>query len=103
MSGVLFLLSSLGIIDIASGKGVHGGGLLGEILSTPFVALFGPTDPLRHIAPSDNYIVIKKDLKCSPCYNPNCLKGFKCMKNITVEEVFDASKKLLSKSVKAVS
>ncbi len=40
LSGILFLLSSLGIIDIASGKGVHGGGLLGEILSTPFVALF---------------------------------------------------------------
>ncbi len=40
VSGILFLLSSLGIIDIASGKGVHGGGLLGEILSTPFVALF---------------------------------------------------------------
>jgi S-DNA-T family DNA segregation ATPase FtsK/SpoIIIE len=40
LSGILFLLSSLGIIDIASGKGVHGGGLFGEILSTPFVALF---------------------------------------------------------------
>ncbi|MFA6077237.1 MAG: DNA translocase FtsK 4TM domain-containing protein [Candidatus Paceibacterota bacterium] len=44
-SGVMFLLSSLGIIDIASGvnsAGVyrHAGGLLGEILSTPFVSLF---------------------------------------------------------------
>ena len=40
VSAVLFLLSSLGIIDIASGAGVHAGGLFGEILSTPFVALF---------------------------------------------------------------
>jgi S-DNA-T family DNA segregation ATPase FtsK/SpoIIIE len=40
LSGVLFLLSSLGIIDIASGAGNHKGGLIGEILSTPFVALF---------------------------------------------------------------
>ena len=39
-SALMFLLSSLGIIDIASGAGNHGGGLLGEILSTPFVALF---------------------------------------------------------------
>ena len=40
ISALMFLLSSLGIIDIASGSGTHGGGLLGEILSTPFVALF---------------------------------------------------------------
>ncbi len=40
LSGALFLLSGLGIIDIASGKGIHAGGVIGEILSTPFVALF---------------------------------------------------------------
>ena len=40
LSGILFLLSGLGIIDIASGAGNHKGGLFGEILSTPFVALF---------------------------------------------------------------
>ena len=38
ISGVMFLLSGLGLIDIASGK--HSGGFLGEILSTPFVSLF---------------------------------------------------------------
>lgn len=37
-SGILFLLSGLGIIDIASG--VHSGGLLGEFASMPFVSLF---------------------------------------------------------------
>ena len=38
ISGVMFLLSGLGMIDIASGA--HAGGLLGQILSTPFVSLF---------------------------------------------------------------
>lgn len=38
MSAVLFLLSGLGIIDVASMN--HAGGLLGQILSTPFVHLF---------------------------------------------------------------
>lgn len=38
ISGIMFLLSSLGIIDIASDS--HAGGFLGRILSTPFVALF---------------------------------------------------------------
>lgn len=45
VSAVMFLLSGLGIIDIASGKNIegvyrHSGGLLGEVLSTPFVSLF---------------------------------------------------------------
>lgn len=38
ISSVLFLLSSLGIIDVVSGK--HSGGFLGSLLSTPFVSLF---------------------------------------------------------------
>lgn len=38
LSGSLFLLSSLGMIDIASGK--HSGGILGEFASVPFVSLF---------------------------------------------------------------
>lgn len=40
LSGVLFLLSGLGIIDIASGVDVHAGGLLGEFASMPFIGLF---------------------------------------------------------------
>jgi S-DNA-T family DNA segregation ATPase FtsK/SpoIIIE len=46
ISGIMFLLSSLGIIDIASGKDTatgllnHSGGLLGQILSTPLVSFF---------------------------------------------------------------
>jgi DNA segregation ATPase FtsK/SpoIIIE, S-DNA-T family len=38
ISAVMFLLSGLGLIDIASGE--HKGGLLGEILPTPLVSLF---------------------------------------------------------------
>ena len=38
VSAIMFLLSSLGIIDIAGGE--NSGGLLGEILSKPLVSLF---------------------------------------------------------------
>ncbi len=38
ISGTMFLLSGLGMIDVASRE--HAGGLLGRILSTPFVSLF---------------------------------------------------------------
>jgi S-DNA-T family DNA segregation ATPase FtsK/SpoIIIE len=39
-SGVMFLLSSLGIISIAGGAGNRSGGLLGELLSSPFISFF---------------------------------------------------------------
>ncbi len=38
ISGLTFILSGLGIIDIASGK--HSAGFLGKFMATPFVALF---------------------------------------------------------------
>lgn len=63
---------------------------IASAMGTPFIALFGSTDPKRHVMPSQNSMVIRKDLKCSPCYNPTCMKKYKCMVNITVDEVFQA-------------
>lgn len=62
-------------------------------LQIPFIALFGPTDPRRHLFPAKNYIVIKKDLSCSPCYKAKC-KNRKCMYSITSEEVLAAIDRL---------
>jgi len=63
-------------------------------VNTPFVALFGPTDHRRHLPPAKNFIVIKKDLPCSPCYKPRC-KNNECMKLINHVEVLEAVQKLL--------
>jgi lipopolysaccharide heptosyltransferase II len=61
----------------------------------PFIALFGPTDPLRHLAPTKDGVVIrKKGLSCSPCYKARC-KTRKCMRLITPEEVLEAVEGLL--------
>jgi len=67
-------------------------------VGTPFIALFGPTDPVRHVPPSKDYVVIFKsqDVKCAPCYSPRCLKNIKCMRKITVAEVFETMKPFLS-------
>lgn len=63
---------------------------------TPFIALFGPTDPKRHLPPCDTKcVIITKKLICSPCYKSRCIRGYRCMKAITVEEVFEAVKGLL--------
>lgn len=63
-------------------------------MGTPLVGLFGPTDPARHLAPAKDYILLKKDLPCSPCYKSKC-KSKKCMSLIRVEEVLEAIEKLL--------
>jgi lipopolysaccharide heptosyltransferase II len=63
-------------------------------LNTPFIALFGPTDSRRHIPPAKDYIVIKKELPCSPCYKSKC-KTKRCMEQIRPEEVLGAVEKIL--------
>ncbi|UCD55398.1 MAG: glycosyltransferase [Candidatus Omnitrophota bacterium] len=64
-------------------------------VGTPYVAFFGPTDPKRHLAPTENYAVMKKDLKCSPCYHTYCNKEHMCMRSIKPNEVYKAVLKLL--------
>ncbi|MCX5697975.1 MAG: lipopolysaccharide heptosyltransferase II [Candidatus Omnitrophica bacterium] len=61
---------------------------------TPFVALFGPTDPRRHLPLAKKFALIRKDLDCTPCYKPQCKKN-DCMQSITAEEVLAAVDKLL--------
>ena len=79
----VFITSDSAPMHIAAATGVN------------FLAIFGPTDPRRHLPSRSNCVVIKKDMMCSPCYKSRCIIGHKCMRNITVDEVFDAVKVLL--------
>ncbi len=63
-------------------------------VDTPIVALFGPTDPARHMPPAKKSVIIKKGLECSPCYKPKCKKN-KCMEMIIPEDVLYAVSQLL--------
>ena len=63
-------------------------------VGTAFIALFGPTDALRHLPPGNNYVVINKKLHCSPCYKTKC-RTKRCMVQISPAEVFEAVIKLL--------
>jgi len=65
-------------------------------VGTPTVALFGPTDPRRHVPPTFAGVILKKDVLCSPCYAARCRTiTHACMKRISVEEVFKAALGLL--------
>lgn len=59
-------------------------------METPLVALFGPTDPKRHLVPPKHYQVFWKEVQCSPCYLRTCPIGHICMKKISVQEVLDS-------------
>lgn len=63
-------------------------------VDTPFIALFGPTDPKRHLPLAKKFILIKKDTKCVPCYKTKC-RTHECMEKIEVDEVISAVEKLL--------
>ena len=70
---------------------------------TPTISLFGPCSPKQYGAFNQS-IIIYKPVYCSPCVHdfeiPPCKGNNTCMKLITVDEVFDASTKLLDKSFK---
>ncbi len=66
-------------------------------VKTPFIAIFGPTDPRRHVPPSKlKHAVLWKQPKCSPCYLKKCKLGLICMKDISVNDVLTEVKRLLN-------
>lgn len=60
-------------------------------LGTRTVALFGPTDPVRHRPYGYGHVIVKKDIKCSPCYKRECkYKNSVCMEAIYVNDVMES-------------
>lgn len=63
-------------------------------MGCPVVALFGPTAPWRTGPYGPGHKVIRADLDCSPCFKKRC-RDWICMKEIKVEEVFEAVKETI--------
>jgi len=65
------------------------------------VSIFGPVDEKVYgpYPPEENHIVIKKDLPCRPCYRnfrfPGCDNNHRCLRDITVKEVYSTVKELM--------
>jgi lipopolysaccharide heptosyltransferase II len=67
-------------------------------VDVPLIALFGPTDPKRHLVAPRRHQVFWKEIHCSPCYLRSCPIGLLCMKKITVQEVLDATLHFIKES-----
>lgn len=64
---------------------------LAAAVGVAVVALFGPTDP-RLTAPRGRRVVtITKGVPCAPCFLPRCPIDHPCMREIGVDEVFQAA------------
>lgn len=63
---------------------------LANFLGVPVVGLYGPTDPQICGPSRQPASVFKKHVPCAPCTYKTCPYDHRCLKNITVEEVFRA-------------
>ena len=64
------------------------------------VALFGPTEPKRHMPPGKDHVTLVKRIPCQPCYSGTCKNSEKllCMREISVAEVLEAVGRQLGQS-----
>ncbi|NLE64768.1 MAG: glycosyltransferase, partial [Elusimicrobia bacterium] len=68
-------------------------------VGTPAIALFGPTDPRRHLPPGNVTLIQKKGRPCQPCYRTECReKDHPCMSGISSREVYQEVKRILKET-----
>ncbi len=80
----LFLSNDSGLMHLAGAFGI------------PLVAVFGSTNPRTTSPVGEKSVVITKNVSCSPCLKKTCPTDFRCMKEITEEDVHEAAASLLN-------
>ena len=68
---------------------------IGSAVNTPTVAIFGPTDERKYGPLADKSIVLRKNLECAPCEKAQCRYNYECMRQITVNDAYEAVNKIL--------
>ncbi|HPF37861.1 MAG TPA: lipopolysaccharide heptosyltransferase II [Phycisphaerae bacterium] len=65
----------------------------------PVVTVFGSSDPAWTITRFEKERIVKLDLDCQPCMERTCpLKHHACMRDLTVDRVFDAARSALAEA-----
>jgi heptosyltransferase-2 len=80
----LLISNDMGLAHIAPATG------------TKTIVIFGPTNPVTTRPFSENGIVMRKDVECSPCMKRDCPIDHRCMEWISVDEVFQKAAELLA-------
>ncbi|MDL1967144.1 MAG: lipopolysaccharide heptosyltransferase II [Deltaproteobacteria bacterium] len=82
----LFITNDSGLMHVAAA------------LDTPQIAIFGSTDYVTTSPSSSKSQIIRVPVPCSPCLRPDCPVDHRCMKNITIDMVYDAAVKFLTEN-----
>jgi heptosyltransferase-2 len=82
----LFISNDSGLMHIAGA------------LNIPTVAIFGSTNPVTTSPIGEKIIIVRKEVPCSPCLKETCHTDFRCMKLITVDDVFSAAQNIMKHS-----
>lgn len=84
-----FVTNDSGLMHVAAG------------LATPLVAIFGSTDHIATGPFSDNAVILRKEMACSPCLQSRCPQGhLRCLEDISAQEVLLELVKIVEKTVK---
>jgi lipopolysaccharide heptosyltransferase II len=100
LAGRTSLLGSAALIARAALLVSGDSGMLhvGVGLGTPTVSLFGSGIAAKWAPRGERHIVLNRNLPCSPCtrfgYTPPCPIDVQCLRDITVDEVFNAVMRL---------
>lgn len=81
----LFISNDSGLMHIAGA------------LNVPLVAIFGSTNPAATSPVGNKSIVICKNVSCSPCLKEVCPTDFRCMDMISIDDVYETARNLLTK------
>ena len=92
LCGMTGLGEAMGIIKRCNFFVTNDSGLMhvAGALKVPLVAIFGSTNPYATGPRGSEAIVIQHKTDCSPCLKPVCPTDFRCMLDISPEEVWEA-------------
>jgi heptosyltransferase II len=79
----LFISNDSGLMHIAGA------------LNIPTIALFGSTNPATTSPAGNKSTIVRREVSCSPCLKEKCPTDFRCMRLISVEDVFKAAQNLM--------
>jgi len=68
---------------------------LAALLGVPVAAIFGSTEPKLTGPLGQGHVVVRRHVECSPCFLRECPIDFRCMTEVTTQEVVEAMMSIL--------
>ena len=68
---------------------------LAALLGIPVAAIFGSTEPKLTGPLGEGHVVVRRHVECSPCFLRECPIDFRCMTEVTTQEVVEAMMSIL--------